>query len=987
MERVDIKDISGSIRFSTIVNEGSKRKFLLMKEDYVTVKFNLDEPIFFKLGDYIDDGHLGVFEICDIQKPAYNAITASYDYELRLDAYYWKWKNKIFKYTPETAGQEASWNLTAPLDIQASIVLRNLKALGYTYKGQDFVFSIDSTVENKAQLMSYDNINILDACFEMAKKWDCECWVTENIIHFGRCEFGDPVNWEIGVNVEEMTRTDSQSAYATRIYAFGSTRNIPSNYRPVDESVVVNGVVQRRLMLPAGTPYIDAYPNMVTEEAIEQVIVFDDIYPRRTGAMSDIAIHKYTDKIENADGTITEEKWDAYRFKDTGITFSKAYVLAGEELKITFHSGKLNGMMFGVTFNPDGEPEKLSGGSWNPAAQVWEIVRNEDYGRKLPGDVLIPANGDTYVLAGWDSTKITELGLVSAAEVELKTEMEKYVAKSKMDPSTYNCKMMCGDAYGEDGVHNLYSAGQKVKLINKAYFEDGRQSRIIGFEHNLDYPFDSPIFTVGETAAYSRIGELEEKLDSLTLKGQTYNGGGGSGVYIIGTNDSTPPSNRNVFSASKSLATHFRKDMPDTAKETIAFSRGLIAGDNAASIDENGDAEVGSVTARMKVKAATLEVTGAANVGALHSEGDIRAKGDTHTLNLLVQALAKTYDLRVEHVATLFQTIVKDFISSERFIPGLMGEGMKLYKAINGDWNLEIDNAVVRKAMTIFELIISKVRAVNGGLVISSANGRVKSVSETSGDPAYYVLGIEGDMMFVADDLVRCQVFGKKSSVPVYPTDFTKWEDNTGSTVEAHRIECTRRANLDLMLWNNGDVMEFPEMKIRVSGLPADVGEFRIFINTSGEGSGTLDQVVISANGDYTIPAYPFSANKIQRELYYPTAFHSPFAIELLASGVTETYAGKYYWVPVASVNDNSILILKSVFPADTVPAVGDDLVQMGNLTNPARQGIIYLTASEDGKPRISVLDGVNSTSLVGKNKVILGCLDGMTDTDFPADF
>lgn len=863
MERVDIKDISGSIRFSTIVNEGSKRKFLLMKEDYVTVKFNLDEPIFFKLGDYIDDGYLGVFEICDIQKPAYDAITASYDYELRLDAYYWKWKNKIFKYTPETAGQEASWNLTAPLDVQVGIVLRNLKALGYTYKGQDFVFSIDSTVENKAQLMSYDNINILDACFEMAKKWDCECWVTENIIHFGRCEFGDPVNWEIGVNVEEMTRTDSQSAYATRIYAFGSTRNIPSNYRPVDESVVVNGVVQRRLMLPAGTPYIDAYPNMVTEEAIEQVIVFDDIYPRRTGTMSDIAIHKYTDKIENADGTITEEKWDAYRFKDTGITFSKAYVLAGEELKITFHSGKLNGMMFGVIFNPDGEPEKLSDGSWNPAAQVWEIVRNEDYGRKLPGDVLIPANGDTYVLTGWDSTKITQLGLVSAAEVELKTETEKYVAKSKMDPSTYNCKMMSGDAYGEDGVHNLYSAGQKVKLINKAYFEDGRQSRVIGFEHNLDYPFDSPIFTVGETTAYSRIGELEEKLDSLTLKGQTYNGGG-SGVYIIGTNDSTPPSNRNVFSASKSLATHLRKDMPDTAKETVTFSKGLIVGDTAASIDENGNVEVGSVTARMKVKAATLEVIGSANVGTLHSEGnistgaDIWAKGDTHTLNLLVQALAKTYDLNVEHVATLFQTIVKDYISSERFIPGLMGEGMKLYKAINGDWNLEIDNAVVRKAMTIFELIISKVRAVNGGLVISSANGHVKSISETSGDPAYYVLGIEGDMMFVADDLVRCQVY------------------------------------------------------------------------TSGH--------------------------------------------------------VKYYWVPVASVNDDSILILKSVFPNGTTPAVGDDLVQMGNLTNPNRQGILYLTASEDGKPRISVLDGVNSTSLAGKNKVILGCLDGMTDTDFPAD-
>lgn len=309
---------------------------------------------------------------------------------------------------------------------------------------------------------------------------------------------------------------------------------------------------------------------------------------------------------------------------------------------------------------------------------------------------------------------------------------------------------------------------------------------------------------------------------------------------------------------------YLSKVKADIAKEPITFLKGLFVGDGLTFINESGDTELQSLVARMKVKAATLEVTGSANVGTLHSEGnistgaDIWAKGNTHTLNLLVQALAKTYDLNVEHVATLFQTIVKDYISSERFIPGLMGEGMKLYKAINGDWNLEIDNAVVRKAMTIFELIISKVRAVNGGLVISSANGRVKSISETSGDPAYYVLGIEGDMMFVTDDLVRCQVY------------------------------------------------------------------------TSGH--------------------------------------------------------VKYYWVPVASVNDDSILILKSVFPNGTTPAVGDDLVQMGNLTNPNRQGILYLTASEDGKPRISVLDGVNSTSLAGKNKVILGCLDGMTDTDFPAD-
>lgn len=611
MEQIDIKDISGAIQLTTLINEGCKRKFTLMKEDYIMLKFSLENPIYFKLGSYVEC-NFGLFEVCDLQKPAFNTNTAGYDYELRLDAYYWKWKNKIFKYTPEATGQEASWNLTAPLDVQAGIVLRNLKALGYKYKGQDFVFSIDSTVENKAILMTYDNINILDACFSMAKKWDCECWITENIIHFGCCESGDAVNFEIGVNVVEMSRSDSQSTYATRIYAFGSTKNIPSDYRPVDETVVLNGVVQKRLMLPDGTPYIDAYPDMTTEEAVEQVVIFDEVYPRRTGIMSDVTTIEVTDKVENEDGTTTEEKWNAYRFRDTGVNFSEKYILPGQELRIRFASGLLNGLEFAVKFNPEGKPEKLEDGGWNPEAQLWEIVRNEDYGRPLPGDVLFPQDGDEYVLSGWDSTKITELGLVGAAEQELKEKTEKYAAKSKIDPSTYGCTMMSNDAYREDGVHNFYGIGQKVNLINKAYFENGRQSRVIGFEFNLDYSFDSPVYTVGETTAYSRIGELEEKVESLTLKGQTYTGGGGSGVYVIGSHDSTPATDHNVYSALRSLIMFMRKDTEERTGFLLSLLGGtvikkyakfgdFVTGVSGGYIDEKGNLEMESGVFRKRL--------------------------------------------------------------------------------------------------------------------------------------------------------------------------------------------------------------------------------------------------------------------------------------------------------------------------------------------------------------------------------------------------
>lgn len=717
MEQIDIKDISGAIQLTTLINEGCKRKFTLMKEDYIMLKFSLENPIYFKLGSYVEC-NFGLFEVCDLQKPAFNTNTAGYDYELRLDAYYWKWKNKIFKYTPETTGQEASWNLTAPLDVQAGIVLRNLKALGYTYKGQDFVFSIDSTVENKSQLMSYDNINILDACFEMAKKWDCECWITENIIHFGRCESGDAVDFEIGKNVQEMSQSESQSTYATRIYAFGSTKNIPSDYRPVDETVVVNGVVQRRLMLPEGTPYIDAYPNMTTEEAIEQVVIFDEVYPRRTGIMSDVTTIEVTDKVENEDGTTTEEKWNAYRFRDTGVNFSEKYILPGQELRIRFASGLLNGLEFAVKFNPEGKPEKLEDGGWNPEAQLWEIVRNEDYGRPLPGDVLFPQDGDEYVLSGWDSTKITELGLVGAAEQELKEKTEKYAAKSKIDPSTYGCTMMSNDAYREDGVHNFYSIGQKVNLINKAYFENGRQSRVIGFEFNLDYSFDSPVYTVGETAAYSRIGELEEKVESLTLKGQTYTGGGGSGVYVIGSHDSTPATDHNVYSALRSLKTFLRKDQDDETKYL-------------------------------------LKLLGGAKIGKSLTVGDFVTG---------VQGGYIGEDARAELEELNLRTMVK----SDNFKAGSLGTGFMLKTdKKTGRSYLEVDELFVRIRALFTELEIRKLTYAGGNWIFSAAGMTCERVEELEDVYRCYFPSIDAEKEveneFRAGDQARCQEFNVKT--------------------------------------------------------------------------------------------------------------------------------------------------------------------------------------------------------------------------------
>ena len=67
---------------------------------------------------------------------------------------------------------------------------------------------------------------------------------------------------------------------------------------------------------------------------------------------------------------------------------------------------------------------------------------------------------------------------------------------------------------------------------------------------------------------------MEEKVESLTLKGQTYTGDGGSGVYVIGSHDSTPATDHNVYSALRSLIMFMRKD----TEERTGFLLSLLGG-------------------------------------------------------------------------------------------------------------------------------------------------------------------------------------------------------------------------------------------------------------------------------------------------------------------------------------------------------------------------------------------------------------------------
>ena len=191
------------------------------------------------------------------------------------------------------------------------------------------------------------------------------------------------------------------------------------------------------------------------------------------------------------------------------------------------------------------------------------------------------------------------------------------------------------------------------------------------------------------------------------------------------------------------------------------FGEGITG--SAASINAVGDAEVQELNARVtKVKSLDSEdyVTVNKTAFTVNKQGDtalnaLNARGDSH-LQQDVYTGNNTGKITKEGQLQYLSAVIQEFITSPTFVPGFLGEGFKIWVE-NGNWHIECDNLTVRQTMNIFELLIQKIRSVNGALVVSQSNGKIKSVSE---DETNYVITMEEEgETFQPNDLVRCQVW------------------------------------------------------------------------------------------------------------------------------------------------------------------------------------------------------------------------------------
>lgn len=667
--------------------EGSKLSYQLMDHHYVILKFTTATPVYFEIGDSVEIPDFGYFELTSSYFPKHND-SDGYDYEMQMDAYYMSWKNKLCKYRPQHGANETSFSLTTTVGVHMNVILGNLKALGLTYNGKDF--SVDYTTYNnkafdvqKRFLIEYGSISILDAlnsiCSEDAL--NCEWWIDGSIIYLGYCEMEGQTTFEQNVNVLSMSYSESKSTYITRLYAFGSDRNIPKGYfTGADADVTTDGVATDYLMLPNkevdsdGFYAKDGYLENVNvvkndKQAIEGVVMFEDEYPKVECRVS--RIKTYDSTVDNDDGTKTTQTfWQIGSTDSFAESFEASWIKSNLTLGIKFTSGALMGMEFDVSFKVI---DKVN---------YFEIVANDTYGRTLPDGVMCPKVGDKYFLFNWDATKITDTDLIPTAQLSLFDRAKQYYQKTMISNSNFTCTMD-GDKFYNDGTYDYHPLGEQVKLINDMFAQvdaDGkhyRNSRIIGMEIPLDIPYDHPQYIVGEKAATSRLSKLEDKVDSITVNGMQIGGtgsGNGGGVYVIGMNDTTPASDSNVYSARRSRMEFVSRLQDNTAKSTITwekvqkFLKGLTAKDlsqfkkgatfgefiqgmlfgTGGRIDELGNAEFESITSRSSIITKELIVN---RQTAMESNFVFTESGMVETVTEIPAAMEGgnvTYDLKLQ---------------------------------------------------------------------------------------------------------------------------------------------------------------------------------------------------------------------------------------------------------------------------------------------------------------------------------------------------
>ena len=717
-DEMTIYNPSGIKIIDVRVSKNAIIKFVLMGDYYIQLPFSLKNQTSFPRGSYII--YKGrKFEIMSNVTPEFDNNTGGYKYTLN----FWAQQNHMKRCCVQwLAGEvsETTFSDTTDLASFGNLIADNMNRFlgGTNWK----VGAVPADLEKMTKLVSFAGDSCWDGLANIAKVFEVEWWTIENgaevWIYFGKLELGSPERFERGEVVSSIpAKKGDDSNYGTRFLVFGSTRNIPNDYGNTQQGGVTNHVSEKRLHLPNGMQYIDAWENIASGDVVEKVVYFEDVYPKNTDTITDITTIKR--KLE---GSESSDTFDAYVMTCANTPFLPSDTIVGETLRCVFTSGSLKDQEFEIALidndNNVIDPEKWKPeDGFNKKFEVIAKTENSGDGNVLiiPNKDLHPEVGDTMVLTGIELPKER----IAEAEQDLLKVGKSWAIKNSSDTNVYDCPT--NPVYCQLNDKN-YEAGQKVLLIGSNFGVDGRQSRIQGFEKKL-YNEYIATYTVGDNTVYSRLGSIETNIKENQYA-ERIGVVSGVGIYVISRYDNTAPTDYNVFSALRSMEDFH----PKGGRKSLDFNAGNI---NAAQdMTAGGDAQVG---------------------GNIESGGDISAGGNVD---------AKGSVTAQGNVESDADVIAKGKFATANFRKGnISGAGAGVYQDSTGSSVVEADKLIIRKEAVFNEAIINQMSFRLGETVHSNGGFECTSAQEESTYYRCYYDNKNGTRYsgIVVGDQARCQ--------------------------------------------------------------------------------------------------------------------------------------------------------------------------------------------------------------------------------------
>lgn len=454
-----------------------------MTEHYIKFSFPYNKRVSFNRPDYLKYNGI-TYRLREDCQPV-EVDLQQYTYEPRFDAPEMFFLDCIMFYTMQ-GYQEVEWVLFGQASQFMEIAVDNINKQLH----EDWKLGIVEPGDFDLQNITFDSQNVFDALTAIAEAFSAEWYVdyklkTINLVY--QHEDGDIITLRREIQLKDIKKAkESEGEPCTRLFAFGSTRNIPKNYRHIDEGVV-DAIVQKKLRLPVEVgDYIDAKPNLETLDVISKVKTFEHIYPKRIGNITSVRIVEKKDEGGNP--------FIIYYIKDSGLKFKSDYILPNETLMLQFGNNSwLNGRDFEL--------------SYNDKTEEFEIVNIEEGEHYLPNDILKPKVGDEYVLYGFDIS-LVGAEYVPLAEKELEDAAHEYLELIATDTATYTCTVF--PVYKFENNLDL-ELGQRVRLKSVMFEEGEKLSRVFGYRKYPVTGLDE--YDVGDTLNYNRLERMENQVE------------------------------------------------------------------------------------------------------------------------------------------------------------------------------------------------------------------------------------------------------------------------------------------------------------------------------------------------------------------------------------------------------------------------------------------------------------------------------------------